>query len=125
VITVEAAAAEQEGQDRVRPRRLVQLVVVLGLQMAAATVAAGPTDPLTCRLDQGPWLPCVLQLDADGLGWRLTIVTQQSLQFKHDGFGRVSMRRGSAPWQAVEARWLADASLCWNGVCARGPIPLD
>jgi hypothetical protein len=125
VITVKAAAAEQEGPDGVSPRRLLQLIVVLALQGVVVEVLAGPSDPLTCRLQQGPWLPCTMQLDANGLGWRLRIGAQQSLQFRHDGLGRVRMRRGSEPWQPVQARWLADASLCWDGVCARGPIPLD
>jgi len=25
----------------------------------------------------------------------------------------------------VESRWAADTSLCWDGICALGPIPLD
>lgn len=125
VITVEAAAAEQEGPDGVCPRRLFQWIVVLALQGVAVESAAGASDPLTCRLQQGPWLPCTMQLDGNGLGWRLRIGAQLSLQFRHDGHGRVHMRRGSEPWQPVQARWLADASLCWDGVCARGAIPLD
>jgi len=35
------------------------------------------------------------------------------------------MRSGNTPWRPVQALWRADASLCWNGICAKGPIPLD
>lgn len=79
---------------------------------------------LECQLHNGPWQRCHMVRAADGYHWRLE-VDHQALLFRHDGHGAVSMRRGALPWHTVEARWRADSSLCWNGICARGPIPLD
>lgn len=59
-----------------------------------------------------------------GLHWVLRVGGQR-FEFRHAGDGAVRMQRDSGPWQPVTARWQADASLCWDGVCARGPIPLD
>ena len=74
---------------------------------------------------EGAWEPCTLHLDRDGMGWKLTIGSQPSIQFLHDGLGNVRMRGGAGGWRKVEAHWLADSSLCWDGVCARGEFPLD
>jgi hypothetical protein len=100
----------------------VALVLLLA---AAVPVRAMPGDRLTCRVMGGPWQPCTMLVDADGLSWQLKIGTLSQIQFRHDGMGHVSMRSGDSKWQTVEARWLADASLCWDGVCAKGAIPLD
>jgi len=101
------------------------VVALLLLSATAWPVLASPADRLRCRSMDGPWQPCTMQLDANGLGWQLKIGTQPVIRFRHDGLGNVSMRAGPSLWQPVEARWLSDASLCWNGICARGPIPLD
>ena len=79
---------------------------------------------LECQLHNGPWQRCHMVRAADGYHWRLEL-DHQALLFRHDGRGVVSMRRGALPWRAVEARWRADSSLCWNGICAKGAIPLD
>lgn len=79
---------------------------------------------LHCRLGQAPWRSCQMLLNPDGMGWHLHI-DQLHIQFRHDGHGQVSMQIDTGAWRVVEARWLADASLCWDGVCAQGPIPLD
>jgi hypothetical protein len=112
-------------------RRLPELVGVLALLLCVTVPAIAQTnDPspraqLNCQLRGGAWEPCLLRLDADGMGWQLTIGNQPKIQFLHDGRGHVRMRDGAHGWRTVEARWLADASLCWDGVCARGEIPLD
>lgn len=79
---------------------------------------------LQCRLGQGPWQPCRMQVQDVGLRWEL-LIGGQRIGFRHGGDGAVHMRRSTGLWQPVEARWQADASLCWDGVCARGAIPLD
>jgi hypothetical protein len=35
------------------------------------------------------------------------------------------LRQEGGNWRDVEGRWAADTSLCWDGICALGPIPLD
>jgi hypothetical protein len=59
-----------------------------------------------------------------GAHWFLQ-VGDQRLEFRHDGSGTVRMQRQSSGWRAVDSRWQEDTSLCWDGVCARGDIPLD
>jgi len=97
--------------------------------LGALTPVPGPalaqsTAELRCRHLPGQWQRCQMVLAADGMCWTLRI-GQQSIDFRHDGRGQISMRQGKGGWHAVDARWLADASLCWDGICARGLIPLD
>lgn len=100
-------------------------VLVITACLAAPCRAQTPVAArLHCRLAGGPWQQCRMAVDRDGLGWELQIGDEQ-IRFRHDGRGAVSMQRGGRTQQAVEARWLADASLCWDGVCAKGAIPLD
>jgi hypothetical protein len=103
------------------------LAVLLSVTAAASAQAIDRSSQqrLSCRLMAGAWEPCTLRRDRDGMGWQLTIGRRPSIQFLHDGLGHVRMRGGDHGWRTVEARWLADASLCWDGVCARGDIPLD
>ena len=35
------------------------------------------------------------------------------------------MLKPSGGWQPVNSRWVENKDLCWDGVCARGDIPLD
>jgi hypothetical protein len=58
-----------------------------------------------------------------GHQWFL-VVGQRRYGFHHDGSGRVRMNAGGK-WQEVTPRWDNDGSLCWDGVCVRGEIPLD
>lgn len=81
------------------------------------------TLPLECRIGQGPWQPCRMQVVQMGLHWYLLIGDQQ-VEFRHDGHGLVRLRQQGS-WRAVTSRWEADTSLCWDGYCARGDIPLD
>ncbi len=80
--------------------------------------------PLRCRLDGGPWRDCVMVVERLGEAWQLLLGSEQ-FGFQHDGSGQVQMRRGQARWLPVQARWTADAALCWDGLCAQGNIPLD
>jgi hypothetical protein len=80
--------------------------------------------PLQCRLGNGPWQDCRMRVEQVGSHWWLQ-VGPQTLEFRHDGRGSVTMQAASSGWRAVESRWEEDTSLCWDGVCARGEIPLD
>jgi hypothetical protein len=79
---------------------------------------------LQCRLGQGPWQPCQMQVQDVGLRWELLIGARR-IGFRHGGDGAVHMRQSAGQWRPVEATWQPDAILCWDGVCARGSIPLD
>jgi hypothetical protein len=58
-----------------------------------------------------------------GRQW-FVVVGQRRYRFQHDGTGRMRMGVDGA-WREVTPRWEKDGSLCWNGVCVRGDIPLD
>lgn len=59
-----------------------------------------------------------------GSQWAL-VVGAQRWEFRHDGRGSVTMQQGAGSWRPVSSRWEDPNSLCWDGVCARGDIPLD
>ncbi len=65
-----------------------------------------------------------MEVEDIGLHWVLRIGTQR-IEFRHSGDGAVRMQKGAGAWQPVTATWQPDTSLCWDGVCARGDIPLD
>lgn len=98
-------------------------LLLLAMLGAGAGGLAAPV-PLQCRLGDGPWRPCVMRVESVGLAWQIQLNGEQ-ISFRHDGRGRVRMRRASQEWVPVEARWSDDAALCWDGVCARGDLPLD
>lgn len=102
------------------------LALVLGVLIGGMPAAAEPlVVQLECSLDGGAWSPCAMQLVRLGQHWWI-VSGEQRIEFRHDGRGRVTMRRSQGEgWQAVSPRWTTDAALCWNGVCARGAIPLD
>ncbi|MEB3320253.1 MAG: hypothetical protein VKI63_04865 [Cyanobium sp.] len=79
---------------------------------------------LHCRLEAGPWRECQMIVDQVGALWSLR-VGEERIDFRHDGRGQVRMQRGTRAWVPVEARWENDAALCWNGICAKGDLPLD
>jgi len=88
---------------------------------------AGPMAeglPLECRLGDGPWQACWMEVIEVGRHWVLR-VGQRHLEFRHDGRGVVLMQRDGGPWRPVTARWQQPRDLCWDGLCARGEIPLD
>jgi hypothetical protein len=109
---------------------LVALAVLLLAAGAGAGIghgARGPTPgalPLECRLGDGPWQACWMEVIEVGRHWVLRVGPRQ-LEFQHDGRGGVRMQRDGGPWRPVTARWQAPRDLCWDGLCARGEIPLD
>ena len=91
----------------------------------AETALAQTSVPLECRLGEEPWSTCTMQVERLGEHWWITVGPQR-IEFRHDGKGSITMRKGTqASWRSVTANWTADAALCWDGVCARGAIPLD
>jgi hypothetical protein len=99
----------------------------MALAMAALDLQAHPLPglvPLECRLDAGPWQNCQMQVEEIGAHWFL-VVGGQRIEFRHDGRGSVTMQKPSGGWRPVSSHWQEDTSLCWDGVCARGDIPLD
>lgn len=86
--------------------------------------AQGQVAALQCRVGGGPWQPCRMEIEDMGLHWVLRI-GEQRIEFRHSGDGAVRMQKGAGSWQPVTATWQQDTSLCWDGVCARGDIPLD
>ncbi|MEB3322829.1 MAG: hypothetical protein VKI81_08385 [Synechococcaceae cyanobacterium] len=121
-----------------RPRRRLRTPgwpLVAALLLAPVGVAAGLADPvdasspretiaLECRLGDGPWRRCRMQVREVGAHWFL-LIGEQRLEFRHDGTGAVRMQTDRGGWRSVRSRWAEDTSLCWDGVCARGDIPLD
>lgn len=113
-------------------------VRILSLLMSAAVLAfpatAEPAQPgaapeamvipLKCRLRDGPWQDCRMRVEQVGAHWFL-LLDGQTIEFRHDGRGAVTMQQHRGDWRSVNSRWLEDTSLCWDGICAKGPIPLD
>jgi hypothetical protein len=113
---------------------LIRLLVVA---MMAITTAGTPawsngaaqdgeafSVPLRCQVDGGAWRACLMVVQQVGSQWHLVLGSER-FGFQHDGRGLVQMQRGAGAWTPVQARWSADASLCWDGLCAQGAIPLD
>jgi hypothetical protein len=65
-----------------------------------------------------------MEVEQVGALWQLVLGTER-YGFQHDGRGLVRMRRGGGEWRPVQAHWRADSSLCWDGLCTQGNIPLD
>jgi len=93
-------------------------------QLAALALPQGSGIPLECRLGDGPWQSCRMEIQEVGSHWFL-LVGEQRVEFRHDGTGAVRMQKDTSGWRPVNSRWNEDTSLCWDGVCARGDIPLD
>ena len=113
---------------RIPPCSLLVLLLLLGTGPAGwAREASGrgsPTLlPLQCRLGDGPWQDCQMRVEEVGAHWFL-LVGDRQIEFRHDGSGTVTMQEQGRV-RAVTSRWLEDRSLCWDGTCARGEIPLD
>ncbi len=104
--------------------------LVMVLQGAGAGLthgAASPSStglPLECRLGDGPWQACWMEVIEVGRHWVLRI-GHRHLEFRHDGRGVLRMQRDGGPWRTVTGRWQQPGDLCWDGLCARGDIPLD
>lgn len=91
--------------------------------LSPAALAQAPPIPLECRVGQGAWQACRMEVVDPGRHWFLQ-VGQRRMEFRHDGTGH--MRMGlEGRWRDVTPVWREDQSLCWDSVCARGDIPLD
>jgi len=111
-----------------------------GASLARPVTPERPVDlqmqvvvPLRCRVGNGPWQGCAMEVEQPGARWTL-VVGQRRIGFRHDGSGTVRMQdpehgrqSGSHErgWIPVETSWIAGPALCWNGVCAQGDLPLD
>jgi hypothetical protein len=98
---------------------------------ASAQGAAPPVSiPLQCRLGDGPWQSCAMEVERPGERWSL-VVGGRRIAFRHDGSGTVriddsaAQSRAGGHWRAVQTTWIAGPALCWNSICAQGDIPLD
>ena len=101
------------------------MAVALLLVMALPTRAADQFRvPLQCRLGQGPWRACAMEVQKIGEAWQL-VIDGRRIGFRHDPRGSLHMQEPGSPWREVDSRWIESTSLCWDGVCARGDIPLD
>jgi len=80
--------------------------------------------PVECQLDQGDWQPCTLTIEQLGEHWWLQIGPQR-LEFRSDGRGSVTLIDRAGATKAVQPVWTAQRALCWDGVCAKGDLPLD
>ncbi len=103
--------------------RLLRLL--LAALLGVLPVQAQQEVPLECSLNAGEWRQCTMRVERIGEHWWIRTADAR-IEFRHDGRGGVAMRREPGQrWRRVAATWAADASLCWDGVCARGAIPLD
>lgn len=110
----------------VPPGRALSILVSLLICTGAAPVAkAGEAMlvPLQCRLGDGPWQDCQMRVEELGAHWFL-LIGERRIEFRHDGRGAVTMQEQGRS-REVTSRWREDHSLCWDGTCARGEIPLD
>ena len=103
---------------------LLPALLLPALALPALALPDGSAIPLECRFGDGPWQSCRMEVEQVGIHWFLQ-VGEQRLEFRHDGTGVVRMQKDPSGWRPVSSRWEEDTSLCWDGVCARGDIPLD
>lgn len=114
-----------------RPPAALAAGLSLGLAVLGGFAAAWagpepshPPVPLRCQLEGGPWQDCRMIVESLGERWSLAVGPDE-VRFEHDGRGHVRMQRRGSDWVPVDAHWTADAALCWDGVCAKGDLPLD
>lgn len=118
------AAVARAAALRLAMVALIGFPAAQALPAVAKEGASAIRPALRCRLGSGPWTACRLTVDRLGERWRLD-VNGEAISFEHDGRGTVRMRRAGGPWHTVQAYWNAEASLCWDGVCTSGDLPLD
>ena len=108
------------------PGRSLAILLALGSAGGVAPLARAAEAflvPLECRLGEGPWQECQMRVEQLGAHWFL-LIGGRRIEFRHDGRGTVTMGESGSS-RPVTSRWGPDRSLCWNGTCARGEIPLD
>ena len=91
---------------------------------AAAGAQAALTVPLECRIGEGGWSPCTMTIQRFGEHWWLQVGTQR-LEFRSDGRGSITVSGGNGVRRSVQPVWREPGSLCWDGICAKGDLPLD
>ena len=91
---------------------------------AAAVAQAALTVPLECRIGAGAWSPCTMTIQRFGEHWSLQVQAQR-LEFRSDGRGSITMRDAAGSQRTVQPVWQEPRTLCWDGVCAKGDLPLD
>ena len=109
---------------------LIRSVSQASVLLAAGLGLAAPAQPtvsvpVECRQHHQAWQDCRYESDQPGSNWQLAFEST-TVRFHHDGSGRMKMQRNDKNnWTGVQARWVAERTLCWNDICARGEIPLD
>ena len=100
--------------------------MLLGAELGMASLARPAVNvPVECRQQHQEWQNCRYESDHSGSSWQLAF-ENKTVRFHHDGSGRMKMQlNDNGDWTGVQARWIAERTLCWNDVCARGEIPLD
>ncbi len=106
-----------------RPLAILAALLLAASLLPGARAGEALVVPLECRLGAGPWQQCQMQVEQLGAHWFL-LIGERRIEFRHDGRGAVSMGEHGRV-RAVTSHWGEDRSLCWDGTCARGEIPLD
>ena len=91
---------------------------------AAAGAQAALTVPLECRIGTAGWTPCTMTIQRFGEHWWLQVGPQR-LEFRSDGRGSITVSDGAGGRRPVQPVWREPRSLCWDGICAKGDLPLD
>ena len=106
--------------------RVVPTLVLMSLGLTCSVNGQPQLSlPMECRQQKQAWQPGRYESEQPGARWRLAF-QNHTVHFRHDGTGLMHMQMGDqATWTTVQARWIAEGTLCWNDVCARGDIPLD
>ena len=91
--------------------------------------ADAQTVALQCQVGGGAWQPCRMQVQDIGRTWRVEM-GRETVLFRHDGGGAIAMKQPGRAWRLVQTRWIAvpasaQSALCWDNLCALGPVPLD
>ena len=109
---------------------LIRALSPLAVLTTAALGTAAPALPaisvsMECRRQHQDWRICRFESDQQGASWQLAF-EDRTVRFRHDGSGRMRMQlNDDSAWTSVQPRWIAERTLCWNEICARGEIPLD
>lgn len=105
--------------------RLLLIAALLPLGVSGPLRADGLLNlPLSCKVRSEPWQPCTLSVVRMGEHWWLQL-PQQRFEFRSDGRGSVRLWEGTRGPQTVVPSWTAQQVLCWDGICAKGELPLD
>ena len=109
---------------------LTVLLAVLFSHPEGSLASEGSQEPsnqsvsLRCQIDGKAWQPCRMLIDSIGVHWWLVIGARR-FEFHHDGHGNVTVVDGPGLSRSVTPQWRSTGILCWDGLCAEGPIPLD